>query len=102
VNHRKQARLAACSGDAPASNNAPIAEGGVLPPVLGAAVAQPRRHDLSLSRCEQERIRRERCKQQHLAAMSEAPAEFVEEPIAEGLPVLGVRPEVPRLDGEVP
>jgi hypothetical protein len=34
--------------------------------------------------------------------MSEAPADFVEEPIAEGPPVLGVHPEVPRLGGEVP
>jgi hypothetical protein len=34
--------------------------------------------------------------------MSKAPADFVEEPIAEGPPVLGVRPEVPRLGGEVP
>ena len=51
VNRRKQARLAACSGDAPASDDAPVAEGGALPPVLGAAVAQPCQRDLSLSRC---------------------------------------------------
>jgi hypothetical protein len=63
VNRREQARLAAFSGDAPASDDAPVTEGVALPPVLGAAVAQPHRHDLSLSRREQERIRRERCKQ---------------------------------------
>jgi hypothetical protein len=102
VNRRKQARLAACSGDAPASDNAPVAEGVALPLVLGAAVAQPRRHNLSLSRCEQECIHRERCEQQRLAAMSKAPADFVKEPIAERPPVLGVRPEVPCLGGEVP
>ncbi len=34
--------------------------------------------------------------------MSKAPADIVEEPIAEGPPVLGVRPKVPRLGGEVP
>jgi hypothetical protein len=102
VNCREQARLAACSGDAPASDDAPVAKGVALPPVLGAAVAQPCRHDLSLSRREQERIRRERREQQRLAAMSEAPADFIEEPIAEGPPVLGVRPEVPCLGGKVP
>ena len=102
VNRRKQARLAACSGDAPASDDAPVAEGVALPPVLGAAVAQPCQGDLSLSCREQERIRRERREQQRLAAMSKAPADFVKEPIAERPPVLGVRPEVPCLGGEVP
>ncbi len=102
VNCCKQARLTGCSGDAPASNDAPVAGGGAFLPVLGAAVSQPHWRDLSLSRCEQERICREHCEQQRLAVMSEAPADFIEEPIAEGLPVLGVRPEVPCLGGEVP
>jgi hypothetical protein len=102
VNRCKQARLSTCSGDAPASDDAPVAEGVALPPVLGAAVAQPCQRDLSLSHREQERICRKHREQQRPTVMSEAPTDFVKEPIAEGLPVLGVRPEVPCLGGEVP
>jgi hypothetical protein len=72
VNRREQAHLAACSGDVPASYDAPVSEGVALPPILGAAVAQPCWHDLSLSRREQERIPREPREQQRLAAMSKA------------------------------
>jgi hypothetical protein len=102
VDRLEQAPLAAWSSDAPAVGEAPVAEvvaGVAMEPVRGA------RRDLSCAGVGINRLRQERREQERQAALREAAAEKValEEPIAEGVPVLlGGRGGAPSHAGVVP